>query len=229
MTKATVKIPMTPPESRPAERPATKLPFMTSSLSTSSPLEPPDRRQGRRGAKPTLFGDQPIPAAILPFGRRRPLVKAVGGRHCPQMMDQRTSPKVGSRCSSSGLGLVDVIAPQLPFISRAPSDAGLALPAKSFMTVPPERLGPANASHEVTSGRRVLRANPWRLTPREKEVLAFLAAGKSNAQIAASLNISPSTVKSHVSSIYAKLDVSNRTQAGLVGLRIFAFSAALTG
>ena len=97
------------------------------------------------------------------------------------------------------------------------------------MTVPPERLGPANASHEVTSGRRVLRANPWRLTPREKEVLEFLAAGKSNAQIAASLNISPSTVKSHVSSIYAKLDVSNRTQAGLVGLRIFAFSAALTG
>ena len=54
-----------------------KLPFMTSSLSTSSLWGPPDRRQGRRGAKPTLFGDQPIPAAILRFGRPRPLVEAV--------------------------------------------------------------------------------------------------------------------------------------------------------
>ena len=64
---------------------------------------------------------------------------------------------------------------------------------------------------------------------REKEVLAFLAAGKSNAEIAAGLNISPNTVKNHVSSIYLKLDVWNRTEAGLVGLRIFAFSAALPG
>ena len=67
--------------------------------------------------------------------------------------------------------------------------------------------------------------NPGRLTSREKEVLAFLTAGKSNAEIAASLNISPSTVKSHLSSIFSKLDVTNRTEAGLVGLRIFAFSA----
>ena len=36
-------------------------------------------------------------------------------------------------------------------------------------------------------------------------------------------HISPNTVKNHVSSIYLKLDVSNRTEAGLVGLRIFAF------
>jgi NarL family two-component system response regulator LiaR len=68
-------------------------------------------------------------------------------------------------------------------------------------------------------------SNPGRLTSREKEVLAFLTAGKTNAEIAASLNISPSTVKTHLSSIFSKLDVSNRTEAGLVGLRIFAPSA----
>lgn len=59
------------------------------------------------------------------------------------------------------------------------------------------------------------------LTPREKDVLLFLAEGKSNRQIAAELNISASTVKTHLRSIYSKLGVSNRTQAGLAGLRIF--------
>jgi DNA-binding NarL/FixJ family response regulator len=59
------------------------------------------------------------------------------------------------------------------------------------------------------------------LTPREKDVLLFLAGGKSNQRIAAELNISANTVKTHLRSIYSKLDVSNRTQAGLAGLRIF--------
>ena len=61
-----------------------KLPFMTSSLSTSSLWGPPDRRRGRRGAKLTLFGDQPIPAAILRFGRSRPLVEAVAKLPLPK-------------------------------------------------------------------------------------------------------------------------------------------------
>ena len=59
------------------------------------------------------------------------------------------------------------------------------------------------------------------LTPREKDVLLFLAGGNSNQQIAAELNISANTVKTHLRSIYSKLDVSNRTQAGLAGSRIF--------
>lgn len=48
---------------------------MTSSLSTSSRCEPLGRRRGRRGAKPTLFGDQPIPAVIVAFGSPRALVE----------------------------------------------------------------------------------------------------------------------------------------------------------
>ena len=59
------------------------------------------------------------------------------------------------------------------------------------------------------------------LTPREKDFLSFLTEGKSNQQIAGELNVSVSTVKSHLRSIYSKLGVSNRTQAGLAGLRIF--------
>jgi DNA-binding NarL/FixJ family response regulator len=58
------------------------------------------------------------------------------------------------------------------------------------------------------------------LTPRERDVLACLTEGKTNRQIAAALNLSVGTVKSHLTSIYGKLGVSNRTEAAIVGLRI---------
>ncbi|MDX1415991.1 MAG: response regulator transcription factor [Candidatus Promineifilaceae bacterium] len=53
------------------------------------------------------------------------------------------------------------------------------------------------------------------LTPRELEVLQGIVDGLTNQAIAARLNISPTTVRSHVSSILSKLDVTNRTQAAL--------------
>lgn len=51
------------------------------------------------------------------------------------------------------------------------------------------------------------------LTNREKEVLQLIAQGQSNQEIADQLFISLKTVKTHVSNILAKLDVSDRTQA----------------
>lgn len=51
------------------------------------------------------------------------------------------------------------------------------------------------------------------LTGKELEVLAQLAAGGTNQQIAAALFVTPATVKTHLSNIYAKLGVSNRQQA----------------
>jgi predicted ATPase/DNA-binding CsgD family transcriptional regulator len=51
------------------------------------------------------------------------------------------------------------------------------------------------------------------LTSREREILALLAAGKTNPQIAAELIIGAGTVKTHTINIYRKLDVANRTQA----------------
>ncbi len=57
------------------------------------------------------------------------------------------------------------------------------------------------------------------LTARETEVLQLLAQGLANKQIATKLRISEHTVKFHVSSIYTKLGVMNRTEAARVGVR----------
>ena len=57
------------------------------------------------------------------------------------------------------------------------------------------------------------------LTERETEVLGLLSKGLANKQIAAALGISEHTVKFHVSSIYTKLNVTNRTEAVREGLR----------
>jgi DNA-binding NarL/FixJ family response regulator len=53
------------------------------------------------------------------------------------------------------------------------------------------------------------------LTEREREVLIFIARGRSNAEIAAELSISLKTVRNHASNIFNKLQVADRTQAAI--------------
>ncbi len=67
------------------------------------------------------------------------------------------------------------------------------------------------------AGRRLLASTPNRvpLTPRESEVLALLARGASNAEIAHELGLSVKTVQNHVSNVLAKLQARDRTQAVL--------------
>ncbi|MEU9099423.1 response regulator transcription factor [Streptomyces sp. NPDC048361] len=57
------------------------------------------------------------------------------------------------------------------------------------------------------------------LTEREKEVLALIADGRSNREIARHLVLSEKTVKTHVSNILMKLDLADRTQAALWAVR----------
>ena len=57
------------------------------------------------------------------------------------------------------------------------------------------------------------------LTAREREVLAQVAEGRSNREIARLLHMSEKTVKTHVSSVLAKLGVADRTQAALYAVR----------
>lgn len=58
------------------------------------------------------------------------------------------------------------------------------------------------------------------LTARETEVLREVALGKSNKEIASTLCVAEKTVRTHVSSILAKLGLSSRTQAALHAIRI---------
>ena len=62
-------------------------------------------------------------------------------------------------------------------------------------------------------------ALPPSLSPREAEVLARVSVGLTNAQIAAELNTSIHAVKFHLSSVFRKLGVANRTQAAATYLR----------
>ncbi|WP_226874924.1 response regulator transcription factor [Microbispora sitophila] len=62
------------------------------------------------------------------------------------------------------------------------------------------------------------RARLDQLTPRERDVLALLAQGETNADIATHLDMRESTVKAHVSRILTALGVTNRVQAALLAL-----------
>jgi DNA-binding CsgD family transcriptional regulator/tetratricopeptide (TPR) repeat protein len=63
-------------------------------------------------------------------------------------------------------------------------------------------------------------ADPFGLTPRERQVLALLAQGATNRQIGASLYMAEKTASVHVSRILSKLDVRSRTQAAAVAHRL---------
>jgi NarL family two-component system response regulator LiaR len=62
-------------------------------------------------------------------------------------------------------------------------------------------------------------AEPDPLTEREKEVLAYIAQGLSNQEIAEKMVVSKATVHSHVSRILAKLQLDSRTQAALYAIQ----------
>jgi two-component system response regulator DegU len=57
------------------------------------------------------------------------------------------------------------------------------------------------------------------LTPREKEILNYIAQGYPNKQIAAELDISEQTIKNHVTSILRKLNANARTEAVVVAIK----------
>ncbi|MEE1842036.1 response regulator transcription factor [Streptomyces sp. NPDC007076] len=79
----------------------------------------------------------------------------------------------------------------------------------------PEVAGALLAQEEPGSGT----GRGSTLTEREREVLGLIADGRSNREIARALVLSEKTVKTHVSNILMKLDLSDRTQAALWAVR----------
>jgi ATP/maltotriose-dependent transcriptional regulator MalT len=84
------------------------------------------------------------------------------------------------------------------------------LRALGVRVLPPVSRGP----------RASTRANPAGLTQREAEVLALLAEGLRNAEIAERLYLAPKTVRHHVSAILAKLGVETRTEAARAAAKL---------
>jgi DNA-binding NarL/FixJ family response regulator len=57
------------------------------------------------------------------------------------------------------------------------------------------------------------------LSPREQEILKLIAKGLSNSEVATAIGVSRATVRTHLEHIYAKLEVSNRTEAVTEGIK----------
>lgn len=115
--------------------------------------------------------------------------------------------------------LLDFGAPLRSLLDAARSASSLSPGARSFGVDLLARL-PAAPAPLVPPAHDGL---PDSFTDREMEILALLATGKSNKALAKELFVSVNTVKTHLKRIYAKLDVSTRTQAveraGALGLK----------
>jgi DNA-binding NarL/FixJ family response regulator len=72
------------------------------------------------------------------------------------------------------------------------------------------------ASNASSNGRR----SEYSLTQREHDILALLAEGRSNREIAGRLYLSEKTVKAHLAAIFRKLGVTNRTQAAMMAVQM---------
>lgn len=81
------------------------------------------------------------------------------------------------------------------------------------------RLHPMVAARLLREVQQRDRSPLGELTPRELEVLAQIARGRSNQEIATELSVSERTVKTHVSNILSKLHLADRTQAAIYALQ----------
>lgn len=88
--------------------------------------------------------------------------------------------------------------------------------ARGERLVPPDLFPNPVQAEEPSAARGSLA----RLTSREREVLGYIALGADNLKIAVCLGITERTVKAHITSIYRKLDVENRTQMAMLACQL---------
>lgn len=115
--------------------------------------------------------------------------------------------------------------------SDADIDAALAAGARSYLLKDTERERLYEAIIATARGRRVLSPAVLartageagrrrdRLSDREREVLTLVAAGRTNAQIAAELHVGEATIKTHLHHVFSKLGAADRAAAVAIGYR----------
>lgn len=109
---------------------------------------------------------------------------------------------------AAGYQLKDIEPDELVLSIRRIMQGENTLHPEATSTLEMDRQQSENALHVL---------NP--LTPREQDVLAELTKGKSNREIASSLFVTEKTVKTHISNIFTKLQVQDRTQAALYAVK----------
>jgi DNA-binding NarL/FixJ family response regulator len=141
-------------------------------------------------------------------------------------------PGMSGIAATAALRAQDATARVLIFSTFARDDeiqAALDAGAPGFLQKSASRDELLSALREVGQGRKSVapeiarRLHELRLGPaitaREREILALIATGQANKEIAATLSISEDTVKRHVSHILEKLDVNDRAQATAEAIR----------
>jgi DNA-binding NarL/FixJ family response regulator len=127
------------------------------------------------------------------------------------MISAQDDPQIIARALAHGAsGYVSKSAPleQLRQALQCVMDGGTYVPSHRLAEVQQARQ--ANGAEQETARRLA------RLTPQQFKVLSLLAQGRLNKQIADDLGIQERTVKAHVSAIFDRLGVRNRTQAGVL-------------
>jgi DNA-binding NarL/FixJ family response regulator len=74
-------------------------------------------------------------------------------------------------------------------------------------------MSPSIAHMVIASMQKPAHANPYQLTPREKEILSSLAKGSSYKMMAAEYSVTIDTVRAHIKKVYEKLQVHSQTEA----------------
>jgi NarL family two-component system response regulator LiaR len=121
--------------------------------------------------------------------------------------DDRLMPAIGA--GAAGYLLKDVEPAELARAIRA-ANAGDAILDPTVA---------ARVVRAIADGSAPTAPDQERLTRREHEVLTLIAGGRSNKRIAYELGISEKTVKTHVGHLFAKLGVTDRTQAALLAVK----------
>jgi DNA-binding NarL/FixJ family response regulator len=136
------------------------------------------------------------------------VLSQLAGTYRVLVLTSATDPQWADRAlkaGASGVVYKDIDPDALVRAIRAVHDGNVLLAASAAATL---RGGPGGRGGSLEA-----------LTPREREVLGHIAAGRSNREIASALHVSEKTVKAHVSSVLAKLGVQDRTQAAVLAVR----------
>ncbi|MEO6245227.1 MAG: response regulator transcription factor [Opitutaceae bacterium] len=185
----------------------------------------------RSGLAASLELDETL--AVVGEAERGEEAVAAYQQHRPDvvLMDLQL-PGIGGVAATAAIRAHDPSARVLIFSTFARDDevqAALDAGALGYLQKSASRDELLAAIRAVAQGRRHLQSDLARrlaalrlgpaITPREREILALVAAGRANKEIAHQLDVSEDTVKRHVSHILEKLDVNDRAQATAEAIR----------